>query len=79
MKKKILILLCSVLSALPLYAYTVDEIPNVHSADKTKFVTNPDGIISTQAEARLNATIGDIWEKTSAEVVAVIVKIRWKK
>lgn len=74
MKKKILILLCSVLSALPLYAYTVDEIPNVHLADKTKFVTNPDGIISTQAEARLNATIGDIWEKTSAEVVAVIVK-----
>ena len=56
------------------FAYTVEDIPNVHIADKTKFVTNPDNILSDSAVNQMNSMIGDIWSKTSAEVVAVAVE-----
>ena len=55
-------------------SYTVEEIPNVHMADRTKYVSNPDGILSQQAVDGLDIAIADIWQKTTAEVVAVVVK-----
>lgn len=57
----------------PVMAYTVDEIPNVHVADRTRYVSNPDGILSPEAQTRADSIIADIWHTTSAEVVAVIV------
>ena len=54
-------------------AYTVEEIPNVHLADKRQYVSNPDGILTQQTVGLLNASIAEIWKSTSAEVVAVVV------
>lgn len=54
-------------------AYTVEEVPNVHVADRTKYVSNPDGILSPQAVAQADSIISSIWKQTSAEVVAVAV------
>lgn len=63
-----------VLSLQMVFAYTVEDVPNVHVADKSKYVSNPDGILSRQAEEKLNVLIGDIWNTSTAEVVAVVVE-----
>lgn len=55
------------------WGYTIDEIPNVHTADRTRYVSNPDGILSTQAQTMADSIISGIWAKTSSEVVAVVV------
>ena len=55
-------------------ARTIDEIPNVHIADSTRFVSDPDGYLSHEAIVRADAIIKDIWDKTTAEVVAIVVK-----
>lgn len=53
--------------------YTVETIPNVHVADKTQYVSNPDGILSAQAVSYINSSIDQIWQKTTSEVVVVAV------
>ncbi len=52
---------------------TIENVPNVHVADRTRYVSNPDNILSPEAEARLNEMLADLWNKTSAEVVVVAV------
>lgn len=54
-------------------ARTIDDIPNVHVADRTRFVSNPDNILSPEAEATLNAMLDSLWRRTSAEAVVVVV------
>lgn len=54
-------------------AYSVKEIPNVHVQNSTRYVSNPDGILSPQAEAQADSILANIWRQTSAEVVAVVV------
>lgn len=53
--------------------YTVDRIPSVHLADSTRFVSNPDGVLSPAAEAQLNEMLRALTRSTSAEVVCVVV------
>lgn len=60
-------------TVLPLAAITVDEVPNVHVADRTQYVSNPSGILSSAAVSNLNAQIGALWANTSAELVVVAV------
>lgn len=45
--KRILAVLNILLLSLAAFAatYTVDQIPNVHLADSTRFVSDPDGIL----------------------------------
>lgn len=52
---------------------TVADIPNVHLSDRTRYVSNPDNILSPKAEAQLNSILGNIWDKTSSEAVIVVV------
>ena len=40
--------------------YTPADVPNVHVADSTRYVSNPDGVLSPQAEARLNAQLASL-------------------
>lgn len=67
------LLLILVATAACVAAYKVDDIPNVHLKDRTRFVTNPDGILSAEAQARADSIISDIWKTSTAEVVAVVV------
>lgn len=53
--------------------YGIDDVPNVHLADSTRFVSNPDGILSKEAEGRINAQLQKLMRETSAEVVCVSV------
>lgn len=54
-------------------ARTVDEVPNVHAADSTRFVSDPDSHLSRAAIARADSILGSVWRSTTAEPVAVIV------
>lgn len=53
--------------------YSVGSVPNVHLADSTRFVSNPDGILSPQAEAQANELLRRLMRETSAEVACVVV------
>ncbi len=73
--KRVLYFLMAVMTSAVMSAkvYSVDDVPNVHVADRTRYVSNPDGILSSEAEARINSSLAGLWEKTSAEVVIVVV------
>ncbi len=51
--------------------YIPSDVPNVHVADSTRYVSNPDGVLSPQAEATLNAQLARIWQTTTAEPIVV--------
>lgn len=53
--------------------YTVDEIPNVHVADSSRYVSNPDGIMSAEAVRQADNLMRGIRRTTSSEAVMVIV------
>lgn len=53
--------------------YSVNDVPNVHLADSTRFVSNPDNILSAEAEAKANALLRNLMATTTAEVVCVAV------
>ena len=66
-------MLCTLLAALGCAAMTVDRVPNVHVADRTRYVSNPSGVLSDAAVASLDRQLGEIWKSTSAEVVIVAI------
>lgn len=53
--------------------YKVSEVPNVHLTDSTRFVSNPDGILSPAAEAQINQMLRQLMRETKAEVACVAV------
>ncbi len=73
--KRIILLLNILLLALSVSAvvYSVDDIPNVHLADSTRYVSDPDNILSPAARARIDSIMADIRLNTTAEAVVVIV------
>ncbi len=74
MKRYLIVALMAVATILPMMAYTIEEIPNVHLQDHTRYVSNPDGVLSAEAQTRADSIIADIWRQSSAEVVAVVVR-----
>jgi uncharacterized protein len=74
LKSGILFLLLLILFSVASQTYTVDKIPNDHLNDKYDFVSNPDGIISYQAEQRLNDMLVAIQDEATAEVAVVLLK-----
>ncbi|MDE7408260.1 MAG: TPM domain-containing protein, partial [Muribaculaceae bacterium] len=63
----------AVMSAISVRAYTVDEIPNVHVADRTKYVSNPDGVLSPSAVMQLDSLVGQVWNAGGVEMAVVAV------
>ena len=53
--------------------YSVADVPNVHLDDSTRFVSNPDGILSDATVAGIDAAMRDIRRTSSAEAVVVVV------
>ncbi len=53
--------------------YTVDEMPNVHVANRNEFVANPDGILSPEAVGRMNASLQNLRQTTTVEPMVVVV------
>lgn len=55
-------------------ARTIDDIPNVHLTDSTRFVSDPDGLMTSAGIARADSIMRSIWNSSTCEVVAVVVK-----
>lgn len=55
------------------WAIGIDEVPNVHVADRTRYVSNPSGVLSDEAVSRLDSEIASLWDDTSVELVVVAV------
>ncbi len=70
--KKLLFLL-SLLLPLIAPAITLDEVPNVHVADRNRYVSNPSGVLSPAAVSTLDNYIKSLWTDTSVELVVVAV------
>ena len=70
---RLLTLLLCFVTAVASFAMTVDEVPNVHRSSRTRYVSNPSGILSPETEARLDRAIGQLWDKSSVELVVVAV------
>ena len=55
-------------------SYRVDEVPNVQLSDHTRFVANPDGILSAEAVRVIDAVCLSLKERGIAEVAVVALK-----
>lgn len=53
--------------------YRAEEIPNVQRADRTRYVSNPDGILSAAAVARIDSICGALRDRAIAQVAVVAV------
>ena len=63
-------LLCTAAQAA---VYTPAQVPNVHVADRTRNLSNPDGIISPVAQAEVDSLVAGVRAATSAEMAVVVV------
>lgn len=54
-------------------AYRVAEIPNVQRADRSRYVSNPDGILSSGCVVRLDTICASLRERGIAQVAVVAV------
>ena len=59
--------------------YTIKEIPMVHLQDRTRYVSNPDNILSPSAVATMDSILYALEEKAWAVWPAVSEPSRWKR
>ena len=73
--RKIVYLILLLLGSLSLQAkeYTIKEIPMVHLQDRTRYVSNPDGILSPSAVATMDSILYALEEKTGIQTLVVAV------
>ncbi len=53
--------------------YAVKDVPNVQLADSTRFVSNPDGILSEATVRAIDSEISRLRRATTAEVAVVVI------
>lgn len=75
MKRITAILFTILLTATAAWArpYGVDDIPNVHAADRTRFVSNPDGLLSPATVYSIDTMLYSLKESGKAQVVVIAV------
>lgn len=75
MKRYFYILLLLLIGAFDMQAadYTVRSVPNVQLTDARRFVSNPDGILSSEAVYRIDTTLLSLRNRGVAEVAVVAV------
>ena len=65
----ILLLLLCFLSAVEAKVYRVKDVPMVHLTDRTRYVSNPDGILSSSSVATIDSLLLALEESTGIEVL----------
>ena len=67
---------CCLLNILPgrAHPYKVSEIPMVHLQDRTRYVSNPDQILSRQATATIDSILHALEQRTGIETLVVAVE-----
>jgi len=73
MKRLIIILSLFVCLFAQAKEYTVQEIPMVHLQDSTRYVSNPDNILSTSAVATMDSILHSLKQKTGIQTLVVAV------
>lgn len=78
MKTRIFSLLCVLLSACALIeanakVYKVEDVPMVHLQDRTRYVSNPDGILSPSSVAQMDSMLFALEEKTGIQTVVAVL------
>ncbi|MBQ8770151.1 MAG: TPM domain-containing protein [Bacteroides sp.] len=73
MKKLIIILSLLVCLFAQAKEYTVKEIPMVHLQDRTRYVSNPDGILSPSSVATMDSILYALEQKTGIQTLVVAV------
>lgn len=73
MRKISLAALLFIHCALAFAQYTPATVPNTKLVDNS-YVSNPDGVISANAAAQINAALLDLETKTSSQVAVVVLK-----
>ena len=70
-----LLFILTFLGCLSLHAkdYTIQEITMVHLQDRTRYVSNPDGILSPSAVAEMDQILYQLEEKTGIQTLVVAV------
>ena len=70
-----LLFILSLLGCLALQAkeYTIKEIPMVHLQDRTRYVSNPDGILSASAVATMDNILYNLEQSTGIQTLVVAV------
>lgn len=75
--KKILLFTLTALFCLVVNAqdkiYTVDNLPKVHLADKTRYVCNPENILSAESCVRMDSMLYALEQQTGIETVVAIL------
>ena len=67
------LLLCLLLSLQAQTVYTTDNIPKVHLQDKTRYVCNPDNILSAAACDSIDRMLYALEQQTGIETVVAVV------
>lgn len=74
MKRLILSLLAlCILTGAAAKTYGIRDVPNVQLADRTRYVSNPDGILSYAAVARIDSICASLRDRNIAQVAVVAV------
>lgn len=76
MRKQIFLLsffILVVLTAATAKEYTIKDIPMVHLQDRTRYVSNPDGILSPAAVATMDSILYALEQKTGIQTLVVAV------
>ncbi len=74
MKRILILLLISCLTGIvSAKVYTVEDLPNVRLQDKTRYVCNPEGILSAEATAAIDSMLYGLEQKTGIETVVAVL------
>lgn len=75
MKLRLYIIIALVATALSAMAraYAPEDLRNVHLDNRTRYVTNPDGVLSPGAVTRLDSMLAHVWRTTTAEPLVVAI------
>ena len=73
--KRILILMwiCCLTALVSAKVYTVENLPNIRLQDKTRYVLNPEGILSPYATATIDSMLYALEQKTGIETVVAVL------
>lgn len=76
--KKLFNILLFLFAVLPLSGRAagteISDVPNVHMQDSTRFVSNPDGVLSAQCVDSLDRMLRATWRLSTAEPIVVALK-----
>ena len=70
----IIFILAAVCAVSRAEGYLTGEIPNVQVADRSRFTSNPDGILGAAAVAQIDSMCCDLRDRGVAEVAVVAVR-----